>query len=295
MRHPLTLAIAACLSMLLFWACGQTANTATDSSADQSERLFAAHQGDRPVATELTAVAPSQPVLAGAVTYGTTADGQPIRGYLARPAEQFEPSPAIIVIHEWWGLNDNIATMTRRLAGEGYTALAVDLYNGAVAETPAKARELVGTVRDELAAAQANLRQAHDYLETQQQAPTVASLGWCFGGTWSLNTALLLPQTLDAAVIYYGGGITTDPEQLQTLAMPIIGFFGANDRNPSPKTVAKFEQVLKDLGKSVEVHLYEGAGHAFANPSGTNYVEAAAMDAWEKTLAFLATHLQAGA
>lgn len=294
MRRSLTLAIAACLGIII-WACSQTANTATDPTAPQSERLFQAHQGDRPVATAITAFAPSQPVLAGTVTYSTTADGKPLQGYLARPAEQFEPSPAIIVIHEWWGLNDNIATMTRRLAGEGYTALAVDLYNGSVAETREKARELVGTVRDNLDAAKDNLRQAYNYLDTTQQAPKIASLGWCFGGTWSLNTALLFPQDLDAAVIYYGGGITTDPEQLQTLEMPIIGFFGEEDRNPTPETVAEFEQVLTELDKSVEVHLYEGAGHAFANPSGTRYVEAAAMDAWEKTVAFLATHLQPGA
>jgi carboxymethylenebutenolidase len=138
-----------------------------------------------------------------------------------------------------------------------------------------------------LDAANANISQAYAYLEDTQQAPKIASLGWCFGGTWSLNTALLFPESLDAAVIYYGGGITTDPEQLATLEMPIIGFFGADDTNPTPETVAEFERVLKALDKSVEVHLYEGAGHAFANPSGTRYVEAAAMDAWEKTIEFL--------
>ncbi|MGB0564114.1 MAG: dienelactone hydrolase family protein [Spirulinaceae cyanobacterium] len=292
MRKLLTLAIAACLG-LVFWACSQTPNTASQTAA-QGEKLFAAHEGDRPVATAITALAPSQPVLAGTVTYGTTAEDEPIHGYLARPAEQFEPSPAIIVIHEWWGLNDNVATMTRRLAGEGYTALAVDLYNGEVAQTREQARELVGTVRNDQGGperAQDNLRQAYAYLETTQNAPAIASLGWCFGGTWSLNTALLFPTELDAAVIYYGGGITTDPEQLKTLEMPIIGFFGAEDSNPDPETVAEFERVLKELGKSVEVHLYEDAGHAFANPSGTRYVEAAAMDAWEKTIAFLAEHL----
>ncbi|MEM8640347.1 MAG: dienelactone hydrolase family protein [Cyanobacteria bacterium P01_G01_bin.54] len=288
MRKLLTLAIAACLG-LVFWACSQTPNTAS-----QGEKLFAAHEGDRPVATEITAFAPSQPVLAGTVTYGTTAAGEPMQGYLARPAEDFEPHPAIIVIHEWWGLNDNVATMTRRLAGEGYTALAVDMYGGQVAETREQALELVGTVRNDQGGserAQENLRQAYAYLETTQNAPAIASLGWCFGGTWSLNTALLFPTELDAAVIYYGGGITTDPEQLKTLEMPIIGFFGEEDSNPDPATVAEFERVLQELDKSVEVHLYEGAGHAFANPSGTRYVAAAAMDAWEKTIAFLAEHL----
>lgn len=286
MRKLFSLAIAACFGIII-WACSQSPNTAT-----QPQRLFQAHEGDRPVASAITAFAPRQAVLAGRVTYGTTAEGTPIEGYLARPAAQFEPSPAIMVIHEWWGLNDNIETMTRRLAGEGYTALAVDLYNGKSAADRDTARQLVTQVSENLEAAQDNIRAAYTYLTETQQAPRVASLGWCFGGTWSLNTALLFPTELDAAVIYYGGGITTDPTQLATLELPIIGFFGAEDQNPTPETVAEFEQTLRDLDKSVEIHLYEGAGHAFANPSGTRYVEAAAMDAWEKTVEFLARTLQ---
>jgi carboxymethylenebutenolidase len=286
MRNALLAAIAACCT-ILFWAMVQ----APESMA-QSDRLHELHRSDRPIASAITEFAPSQAVLAGTVTYGMTDEDLPIQGYLARPADRVEPSPAIIVIHEWWGLNENIETMTRRLAGEGYTALAIDLYNGAVAEAPNQARALVGTVQNNLEAARANIRQAYAYLDETQQAPKIASLGWCFGGTWSLNTALLFPDELDAAVIYYGGGITTDPEQLATLEMPIIGFFGAEDTNPTPETVAEFERILKDLNKSVEVHLYGGAGHAFANPSGTRYVAAAALDAWEKTLAFLNDQLR---
>lgn len=261
------------------------------SPAVSAPSLYQLHEHDHPVATAIARIEPRQPVLAGTVTYGQTADDQPIQGYLARPAAQVHPGPAIIVIHEWWGLNENIETMTRRLAGEGYTALAVDLHLGEVAQTPEQARALIGKVQGDLDGANANIRQAYDYLKTVQQAPKIASLGWCFGGTWSLNTALLFPEDLDAAVIYYGGGITTDRAALRTLQMPIIGFFGAEDTNPPPATVREFERVLRSLGKSVAIHLYEGAGHAFSNPSGTNYVEAAATDAWEKAIAFLATHL----
>lgn len=107
-----------------------------------------------------------------------------------------------------------------------------------------------------------------------------------------MNTALLFPQALDAAVIYYGGGITTERDRLQTLEMPIQGHFGMLDSSPSPETAREFEAVLTELGKSVEVYLYDGADHAFANPSGTRYNPEAAELAWERTTAFLEEHLQ---
>jgi carboxymethylenebutenolidase len=208
-------------------------------------------------------------------------------GYLARPQGVKNPLPALIIIHEWWGLNDNIKAMTRRLAGEGYTALAVDLYKGNVADNPEKAKELVTSALKNPQELQENLKAAYQYLEQEQKAPKIASIGWCFGGTWSLNTALLFPDQLDATIIYYGGGITTDAAQLKTLQMPILGFFGALDTNPSVETVKEFETVLKSLNKSVEIHVYDEAGHAFANPSGNRYNAIAAEDAWKRTITFL--------
>lgn len=257
---------------------------------DYSQRMLHSHQGDRPLASPAIAQAPAVPVTAETVTYGTV-DGQPIAGYLARPADATEPLPALIVIHEWWGLNDNIKAMTERLAGEGYTALAVDLYGGQVADAPEQAQQLTQAVSQNPQLAQENLRQAYQYLETEQQAPSIASIGWCFGGSWSLQTALLYPDKLDATVIYYGGQITTDPNELSPLKMPILGVFGELDDNPSPETVREFESALKSLGKSPEIYIYEGADHAFANPSGMRYNAEAAEDAWEKTVTFLDRHL----
>jgi len=193
----------------------------------------------------------------------------------------------VIVIHEWWGLNENIEAMTRKLAAEGYTALAVDLYEGQVAQTPEQAKTIMLNALQQAPRLEGNLRQAHQYLQKERNAPKVASLGWCFGGTWSLRTALLLPEQLDAAVIYYGGNLETDPAQLKTLSMPILGIFGALDSNPTPETVEIFEQTLKQLGKSAEIYLYPNADHAFANPSGTRYNPEAAEDAWQKTIMFL--------
>jgi len=267
------------------------ARTHSTLQTDYAERLMHSHQGDRPVASPAVAMAPSVPVTTEEVTYATV-DGQPIVGYLARPADTTEPLPALIVIHEWWGLNDNIKMMTERLAGEGYTALAVDLHRGEVAEVPEQAQQLTQAVSQNPELAKENLRQAYQYLSTEQQAPTIASIGWCFGGSWSLNTALLYPDQLGATVIYYGGQITTDPEQLSPLKMPILGIFGELDDNPSPETVGEFKAALDSLGKSSEIYIYDGADHAFANPSGTRYNAEAAEDAWERTITFLDRHLK---
>ncbi|NJO40066.1 MAG: dienelactone hydrolase family protein [Cyanobacteria bacterium RU_5_0] len=257
-----------------------------------SQQMMLSHIHDTPVASQMVAQAPSVEVMGDRVTYATV-DGTPVTGYLARPADATEPLPGLIVIHEWWGLNDNIEAMTRRLAGEGYVALAVDLFNAQVAQNPDQARAQVQAATANSELLNENLRQAYQYLETEQQAPRIASIGWCFGGSWSLNTALLLPDQLDATVIYYGGQLVTEPEQLSPLQMPILGIFGSLDDNPSPETVQQFESALNSLGKSAEIYIYEGADHAFANPSGTRYDAEAAEDAWQRTIAFLEQHLKA--
>ncbi|MEO1589910.1 MAG: dienelactone hydrolase family protein [Cyanobacteria bacterium J06632_22] len=248
------------------------------------------HQGDSPIASAAVGEVPEGAVTAEDVVYATL-DGQPFTGYLAKPVGASEPLPGLIVIQEWWGLNDNIRAMTRRLANEGYAALAVDLYGGEVAETPDEARVLVQTALQDPALLTQNVVAAYGYLAEEQQAPTVGSIGWCFGGSWSLNTALALPTKLDAAVIYYGGQISTDPTVLEPLQMPIQGHFGELDSNPSPETVAAFEAALEGLGKDAEIYLYEGANHAFANPSGTRYNAEAAALAWARTITFFSEHL----
>lgn len=281
MRKLLALALLT-LMLIVFWAGDRSKATIPDSPQNYVE----AHDNDFPVASPLVAIAPKVPVEGQSVAYGNNT------GYLAAPQNQTAPLPALIVIHEWWGLNDNIKAMTRRLAGEGYVALAVDLYAGQVAEAPDKALQLMQAALQNPQILEANLRQAYQYLENQQQAPKIASIGWCFGGTWSLKTALLFPQELDATVIYYGGGIETNPEKLAPLQMPILGIFGELDKNPPPEKVREFEAALKSLNKSAEIYIYENANHAFANPSGTRYNAEAAEDAWEKTTAFLQRHLQ---
>ncbi len=284
------------LLLVVLWAVLQPQNNQLAAitnlnQPDYSQQMMKSHLGDRPVASNAIAPAPTVPVTSERVTYATV-DGKPITGYLARPANSTAPLPGIIVIHEWWGLNENIEQMTERLAGEGYAALALDLYGGSVAQTPEEARALTQAAGQTPQLLEDNLKQAYQYLTTEQSSPKIASLGWCFGGSWSLNTALLLPTELDAAVIYYGGQLVTESDRLDSLQMPILGLFGALDQNPSVETVRTFEATLNELGKSAEIYVYEGADHAFANPSGTRYNAQAAEDAWEKTTAFLSQHLK---
>ena len=253
--------------------------------------LFAVHRHDYPSPTAIALVEPKVPVTTESVEY-VTIDGQAINGYYAYPEAATEPLPGILAIHEWWGLNENIEAMARRLAGEGYQVLAVDLYNGQIAETPETASQLVQEVANNPFGAEANITKAYDYLATEKQAPSVASIGWCFGGSWSLETALLFPQELDAAVIYYGGQVgEATPEELATLEMPILGIFGAEDSSIPVDTVKQLESTLKELDKEAEFYIYEDAGHAFANPSGQNYVAEAAEAAWKETTEFLAENL----
>jgi carboxymethylenebutenolidase len=260
-------------------------------AADYPEQLSQSHHQDRPIATPLSAQPPKMAVKGELVNYGMI-NNQQITGYIARPANQNKPLPALIVIHEWWGLNDNIKAMTERLAGEGYVALAVDLYQGKVADNPQKARELVTNAFANSEQLKDNIRLAYQYLDRQEKAPKIGTIGWCFGGHWSLKTALLFPQEIDATVIYYGGNLETNPEILQPLEMPILGIFGALDQNPSVAQVKQFQQSLESFNKPVEIYIYEDADHAFANPSGTRYKATAAADAWEKTVSFLGKNLQ---
>ena len=257
----------------------------------EANRVLAAHRHDYPSPTAIALVEPKIPVATESVEY-VTIDGEAINGYYAYPQDVTEPLPGILAIHEWWGLNENIEAMARRLAGEGYQVLAVDLYGGQVAETPEVAKQLVQQVANNPFSAEANITKAYNYLVEEKQAPQVGSIGWCFGGSWSLETALLFPQELDAAIIYYGGQIgEATAEELSTLEMPILGIFGAEDSSIPLETVEEFESRLQQRSAETEIIVYEDAGHAFANPSGQNYVPEAAEAAWEETTEFLSKYL----
>lgn len=263
------------------------------SDASYVAAMAAMHAGDTPVASPIAGVAPRQPVNGRDVIYATV-DGQPVHGYLAQPKTVNGRLPAVIVIHEWWGLNDNITHMADRLAGEGYTALAVDLYGGQTVTAPADAQKLMKQVFANPGAAESNLKQAYAYLHDTAHAPRVGVIGWCFGGGWALQTALMLPDKIDATVMYYGRPVD-NVAALSKLKMPLIGFFGEEDRGITVADVKAFQRALKRAHIRAEIHEYPGAGHAFANPSGENYRAAAASDAWRRTVAFLDRYLKPAA
>ena len=281
---------------LLLNACEK--NTESVSEADVAagretvDAMSREHADDTTEPSPAAELAPARAVISDPkMPYAEIGD-QLVYGYFVAPSDVFEPLPAIIVIHEWWGLNDNVRAMADRLAGEGYMVLAVDLYGGETAESPAGARALTLEVVEDPNSANENIRAAYEFL-TIAGAPRIGSLGWCFGGGWSLNTAQLFPDELDAAVIYYGQ-VTDDDEKLRPISAPILGLFGAEDTGIKVESVESFRASLERLRKNHEIRIYPGVGHAFANPTGTNYNAEAATDAWARTLEFLGRHLVTG-
>lgn len=279
--------------LLLPLICFLFSSTAFASMTDQQYMAAMAgmHAHDTPSPSPVAVEKPAKPVTGSRVAYGQIGD-RPIYGYLTRPAGAKGPLPGIIVVHEWWGLNDNIRRTADRFAGEGYEVLAVDLYGGDSAQTAEEARALVTRVYNDKTRAQANLAYAYQYLKDHEHTARTGVVGWCFGGGWALQAALLLPDKLDAAVMYYGQP-ETDVSKLATLKMPLLGLFGEKDQGITVADVQEFEKALKTAKVDAEIHEYPGAGHAFANPSGDNYQPEAAKDAWERTLKFFKAHLQA--
>ncbi len=220
----------------------------------------------------------------------STRAGRTVHGALAMPAKT--PAPAVLLIHEWWGLNDQIKAVAAELAQQGYVALAADVYNGKVADTPDGAKALMGAVNaddatDTLVSWVDDLKSVRkDQGETTGKVGTV---GWCFGGGWSLNTALATPT--EGCVVYYGR-VTKTAAELAPLACPVLGQFATEDKWINKEMVEGFEAAMKEAGKQAEIYWYE-ADHAFANPTGARYDAADAKLAWERTSAYFKKQLGA--
>jgi carboxymethylenebutenolidase len=213
-----------------------------------------------------------------------------VQGTLYTPAGK-GPFPALIVIHEWWGLNDWIKDQASKFADQGYVALAIDLYRGKVATTPDMAHELMRGVPEDRA--RRDLRAAFTYLESMSEVKKsrIGAIGWCMGGGYALDVALDEP-TLAADVINYGH-LATDTDTLKKINAPILGSFGGQDRGIPPTDVNQFEMTLKQMGKKVDIKIYPDAGHAFENPNNKEgYRPDDAADAWKRTTDFLAGTLK---
>jgi len=242
----------------------------------------------------LVVLALVSPALAAEQTVSFKSGDETVNGFLVTP-EGKGPFPAVIVIHEWWGLDGWVKDQARALGKEGYVALAVDLYRGKVTDKQEEAHQLMmGLPRDR---ALRDLKAAFNYLASRSDVrkDRIGVIGWCMGGMYSLALATEEPRL--AAVVAYYGAPPTDAAAVAKIKAPVLGNYGAEDKGPSPEQVKTFEAALKKAGKTVDIKIYPGAGHAFANPNNPwgGYREAAAKDAWSRTLAFFAKYLKAKA
>ncbi len=213
-----------------------------------------------------------------------TGSGKEVAGALAKPAKM--PAPVVLLVHEWWGLNDQIKATALEFAQQGYLALAVDLFNGRVATTPDEARALVQKV--EPAEATDTMASWISWARNHQDGTRrVGVVGWCFGGGWALTGSVAAPA--DATVVYYGK-CDLPPDQLAHLKGPVLGHFGTRDQHIDKPMVGRFEAAMKQVGKPYSVYWYD-ADHAFANPTGNNYNKPDAQLAWQRTSEFFAKQL----
>ncbi len=212
-----------------------------------------------------------------------------VKGYLAMPQDA-ENLPAVILIHEWWGLNDNMRDMAKEFAAQGYVALAVDLYDGQATKDSAVAQQLAGGVRNNMDTAFKNLSAAVEYLKKTPgvDETRLASVGWCFGGGWAYQMAKN-DMGVKATVMYYGQFSPED--DLSHMKASIIGHFGEKDTGIKVDNVREFQATLKTLSGNHEVYIYPNAGHGFANPDNPNYNQEAADTAWQRTMEFLTKYL----
>ncbi len=217
----------------------------------------------------------------------TTPSGREVSAALAMPNAM--PAPTVLLIHEWWGLNDHIKTMAAEFAKQGYIALAVDLYQGeaAMAGDRSAAQELMQAVKP--GEATETLVAWSDWLRNHEfSTGKLGVVGWCFGGGWSLNASVATP--VDATVIYYGR-VNLPEDEIAKLEGPVLGHFATKDGWINATMVGGFERALEATGKDAEIHWYV-ADHAFANPTGERYDEEDAALSWTRTLTFFAEHLK---
>ena len=213
-------------------------------------------------------------------------DGQDVTGYEAKP-EGAGPFPGVVVIQEWWGLDDHIKDMTERFAREGYYAVAPDLFHGEVTDDGDEAMRLTRSMDQDLAVREIDA--AVRYIKAQLVSNRkVGLIGYCLGGGMALMGAVR-SDDVDAVNPYYGAN-PNPIELVGRIRCPILGLYAGNDEANRP-SVPAMEEALQRYGKEYEVIVYPDAPHAFFNDRQSNYREEPARDAWRRTLAFFKQHL----
>lgn len=210
-----------------------------------------------------------------------------IPGYLSLPEEVSAPLPTVIVIHEWWGLNEHVKLWADRLAVDGYAALAIDLFGGRSTRDHNEALDLYGRSMRDMESAREMFGKAQTLLETDPriQAKRIATLGWGHGGMWAYRGALMMRNP--AAVVDYYGLPLVAPTEAVMLKAPVLAFFAGKDPSCPRPAVDMMEKLLVEGGIVHEVVRYPSADHAFANPQTGRYDPVSAGDAWERTRTFL--------
>jgi carboxymethylenebutenolidase len=212
------------------------------------------------------------------------------RGYLVLP-EGKGKHPGLLVIQEWWGLNDWIRENTARFAKQGYVALAVDLYRGRATTDPGEAHELMRGLPEDRALADLKAGVALLAARADVDAERIGSVGWCMGGGYSLTLATAEPR-LRAAVINYGR-LVTAPAKVEAVRAAVLGNFAGEDRGIAVDDVRTFESQLKAARKDADIKIFDGKGHGFMNPNNKQgYDATAATDAWARIDAFFARTLK---
>ena len=223
-----------------------------------------------------------------------SADGKPIRLYFAYKStvSKAKPAAGLIVLQEWWGVNDDMQERTREFAARGFYAVAPDLFNNKVTDDPVEAAKFKAAMTDGYALTA--MKTGLDLLQEEEKngvvdAKRVGAVGWCMGGQQSLLLSLADPRVKATALFY--GPLVTDPTKLKSLQGPILGIFGNDDKGPSPDDVKKWQEGLRAAGKTdVTVYPFDGVGHAFASKSAAKmgaYNEAKAKDAFDKMYAWM--------
>lgn len=217
-----------------------------------------------------------------------TAEGKSVSGYLARPADAAK-APAVIIIHEWWGLNDHIKDIAERYARAGFIAAAIDLYDGAVTTDPQEAGKMMGAL-DPMKAL-VNLGTAIKFLRAQAHVSSVGVTGFCMGGVYTLLAACNFQ--IEAAVPFYG--IPEDLSALEKLCCPVLFIGGEKDQWITVEKMHRLDAAFKQHGKDAEVKVYAGADHAFFNDTRPEVYSASdAQDAWHRVIDFFSKHLKKG-
>jgi len=215
------------------------------------------------------------------------ANGGSSSAYLAAPASG--SGPGVLVIQEWWGLVPHIKRVSDRLAAEGFSALAPDLFHGQTASEPDTAGKLFMALN--IAQAEKDLRGAATYLASRSQTPKIGAVGFCMGGQLALFAATLNPS-VGACVNFYGVHPNVKPDYTR-LSGPVLGLYAEKDAFVTPAVARQVDADIRKAGKVSEIHIYPGVDHAFFNDERSEvYNRAAAEDAWRRTLAFLRRHLQ---